>query len=343
MRKGYILAGILIIIISVFYLKNDWRGEINLCAAGDILLDRGVRQALTERDYNYPYERVKDILTNADIAFANLECPITERGTPVYKRRELVFKGDPENAQALKRAGFDILNLANNHTMDYESAGLSSTLNILREAGIAALGAGLTRAEASKPVLIKKGDCLVGFLGYTVFPPEGYISLAGKPDVARVDYKTIEKKIKEAKKKCDFLVVSFHWGKEYDFFPSEDQKELAHMAVDCGADLVIGHHPHVLQGVETYKGKLIFFSLGNFIFDRQLQSGTDETIILYLTIENRRRKEARLIPVKIVDCRPQIATGSEAEHILKRLQLYSEGMNTGISIKGGRGYIYPEK
>jgi len=134
-------------------------------------------------------------------------------------------------------------------------------------------------------------------------------------------------------------VLSFHWGREYDFFPSERQKELARLAVDNGADLVLGHHPHVLQGIEEYRGRLIFYSLGNFIFDRQIQPGTAETIILELIICAGEWKEARLIPVSITNCQPCLAEGVKGEEILLRLQKISQGFNTSIMIREGKGYL----
>ncbi len=333
------IVAVLFIALTLVFIQNYEVHRVNVCAVGDILLYRGVRDRLIENGYDYPYERVKHILKKADIAFGNLECPLTDGGSPVLKRRDLIFKGDPDNACALKKAGFDVLNLANNHTMDYGRGGLVSTLNLLQALKIRVVGACLNPELARKPVFVCRHGSTIGFIGYTVFPPEGYIYSEDKPDVARVDEERMRKEIGDARKHCDFLVISFHWGKEYEFFASENQKKLAHAAVDSSASLVIGHHPHVLQGIEQYKGKLIFYSLGNFVFDKQIQKGTDETVILNLKVVNNRWEEAELIPIKIVNCQPRIATGSDGEHILKRLQMYSQGMNADILIKNGRGYL----
>lgn len=325
-------------IVSIFII-NSTTSQITVSFVGDILLDRGVRKAIEEKGYDYPYEIVKNIFKKDDITFGNLECPILTKGKAVYKRPELIFKADPQNASALKKAGFDILNIANNHTMDYGSEGLLSTIDILKENNIKTVGGSRNYNTARKPVYIRKKGNTIGFLGYSVFPPEGYIVSSNRPDVARVDYDKISSEIKMAKEKCDFLVVSFHWGNEYDFFPSERQKELAHKVVESGADLVIGHHPHVLQGVEKYKDKYIFYSLGNFVFDRQIQKGTNETIITKVDIQDNKIKNIKLIPIKIIDCQPRIAKGKDAEYIIERLKLYSQDMNADIIFQDGVGYV----
>ncbi|TCO79438.1 poly-gamma-glutamate synthesis protein (capsule biosynthesis protein) [Marinisporobacter balticus] len=313
--------------------------NVEVCFVGDILLDRGVRKKLNEKGYDYPYLKVKKILNEADVTFGNLENPITNRGTAVYKRRDLIFRGDNQNAKFLKEAGFDILNLTNNHAMDYRSTGIDDTINHLKKVDIKPLGV-VKPSQKIKPLMIQKKGVHLGFLGYSIFPPEGYIYSRDRADILRVDNNAFGNEIKRAKKACDFLVVSFHWGKEYEVFPSDHQKEMAHKAIDCGADLVIGHHPHVLQGVEKYKDKLIFYSLGNFIFDRQIQNGVDETVIVDLYINKNGYKEIRCIPIRIIDCQPNLAEGKDAEYILKRLQTYSDGLIDAIEIKNGFGYIY---
>lgn len=338
MKKHFLLIALFVVLIIGVILRNYYSEEIVLCAVGDILLDRGVK-AQINGDYDYPYRKVKNVLERADITFGNLECPITTGGTPALKRSILLFKAEPENAEAIKGTGFDILNLANNHTMDYSTEGITNTMNILKDLNIDFIGAGHNYEEARKPFYIKKKSCKIGFLGYSVFPPEGYISFSDRPDVAKVDIEMLENEIKSAKKSCDFLIVSFHWGKEYEFYAGKMQKNLAHTVIDSGGDLVLGHHPHVLQGVERYKDRLIFYSLGNFIFDRQIQNGTDETIIAKLIIKDKKLDAVQIIPIKIKNCQPYVVNGRAAEYILNRFKLYSEGMNTNVHVKSGIGYI----
>lgn len=338
MKKYYLGIGVFIILLVGVLFRNYYSNEIVLCAVGDILLDRGVRKEI-KGDYDYPYKKVKNILNEADITIGNLESPITDGGTPVLKRPIIIFKADPENSQAIKEAGFDILSLANNHTMDYGTQGMINTINILKNNNIDFIGAGLNYEDARKPLYVEKRNCKIGFLGYSIFPPEGYITFSDRPDVAKVDPKSLEDEIKSAKEKCDFLIVSLHWGKEYEFYRGKMQKELAYTIIDSGGDLIIGHHPHVLQGVERYKNGIIFYSLGNFVFDRQIQNGTDETIIVNFKIKNKRLDEIEIIPAKIRNCQPERVYDKEANYILNRLKMYSDGMNIEIDIKDGKGYI----
>lgn len=337
MKKHFLLLILLILIIGVV-LKDCYPKEVVLCAVGDILLDRGVR-AQIKNDYDYPYRKVKNVLGGADITFGNLECPITNDGTPALKRPSLLFRAEPENAIAIKKAGFDILNLANNHTMDYGSEGIINTMKTLKKYNVNYIGGGHDYREARKPLYIKKKGCKIGFLGYSIFPPEGYISFSDRADVAKVYIETLKEEVESAKKNCDFLVVSFHWGKEFEFYAGKMQKELAHTVVDSGGDLILGHHPHVLQGIEKYKNSLIFYSLGNFVFDRQIPNGTDETIIVKFKIKNKKLQEVNIIPIKIKNCQPYVAEDIEAEYILNRLKMYSDGMNIKTNIKKGIGDI----
>lgn len=339
MKKILMIALLgIVILVSLICIAISVNNEIHLVAVGDILLSRGVGLKIDEEGFDYPYQQIKDLFVNKDIVFGNLECPIYEGGGAVYKRPELIFKASNGNGAALKVVGFNVLNLANNHTMDYKRDGLSNTMEVLNQHDISHFGAGKNYEEARRLLVIDKQGCKIGFLGYSVFPPEGYIFSRDKSDVARVS-ENLGEEIKLAKKKCDLLVVSFHWGNEYHFYPSENQKNLAYEAIDNGADLILGHHPHVLQGIEKYQDKLIFYSLGNFIFDRQIQKGTDESIILDLVIEDKNIKDVKLIPIKIIECQPIVATDEVGVYILERLQKYSRGMNTKIKIDSGIGYI----
>jgi len=339
MKRRFIV--VVAVILTTATLYYHYSKPIHIIAAGDILLDRGVGKYLEEKGYDYPYTDIKKEIIKSDIAIANLECPLTDGGNAVLKRPELIFRGSRLNGAALKNTGFDILSLANNHTMDQGREGLINTIKVLKDSDILPLGTGMSRSEAREPVFIERKGRSIGFLGYCDFPPEGYIYDEDKADVARADMKSLGEEVKAARDNCDFLLVSFHWGKEFDCYPKDRQREMAHMAIESGADLVIGHHPHVLQGVEEYKGKLIFYSLGNFVFDRQIPRGTDESVIIDITIDRGGSQKARIIPVRIEDCKPIIAYGQEAEHILNKYAVYSGDYGAGINVVNGIGYITP--
>lgn len=299
---------------------------ITVSLVGDILLDRGVESVISDKGLDYPYQNVKGLLKKSGIVMGNLECTLSKGGTPVLKDRYLTFQADPENAAKLRKAGFTVLNLANNHAMDFGSEGLLQTLEALQVNNLSWAGAGHNREESLKPLYIHKEGTIIGFLSFSAFPPEGYFYFEDRPNVAHINEMALDACISQAKESCDILLVSFHWGREFDFYPNEQQKNWAHRAIDHGADMVIGHHPHVLQGIEQYKGKMIFYSLGNFIFDRQIPRETDKTIIVNVKIRNRRIQQTDIIPVAIENSRPRVLTGEQAETVLKRLELYSEGI-----------------
>ncbi|MDF2672021.1 MAG: hypothetical protein K0R09_286 [Clostridiales bacterium] len=324
MKRIIIIALFIITASGLIYVRGQMKSEVIISFTGDILLDRDVRKKILQEGKEYPYEYAKDILNKSDIVYGNLECPLLNEGTPTIKRRELIFKGDESNSIVLKEAGYSILNLANNHAMDYGSDGLLNTINVLKDSSIKWLGGGTDNESSHKPVFISKNGIKVGFLGYSIFPPEGYVYLEDKPDIARYSKRLTPVDIKKAKSQCDFLVVTFHWGKEFSYYPSDLQRSAAHLAINSGCDMVIGHHPHVLQGIENYRGKSIFYSLGNFIFDKQVPPGTDESIILNIRIDRNGVVDSEIIPVRIKNCQPMPVYGEDAEYILDRIKLYSK-------------------
>ena len=304
MKRGII--GILIVssvlgIIALLCVMLR-RPGITVSLAGDVFLARGMEDKISKYGMDYPYEKVRKIFLDSDISFANLECPLTDAGKPSIKKKIYVFREDGQNAFALKRAGLDVLSLANNHSMDYGSQGLTDTMNYLKKAGVLYAGAGTNKEEAHKPLFISKSGITVGFLSYSEFPPEGYIHFDDKPDVAFLDKESLSNEIKAAKAMCDWLIVSFHWGKEFSKSSSEAQKSIAHQAVDSGADFIAGHHPHVLQEVEEYKNKMIFYSLGNLTFDKTSPEGVDRSAIASITLSKKRMLGCRMIPIQITDC-----------------------------------------
>ncbi len=274
--------------------------EIVITIAGDVMLSRGVQQYLEKYGYEYPYEEVRDLFLEDDLTIANLECPITSCENPANKEKRFVFRADLENAAALRDAGFDCMNLANNHSMDYLGKGLGQTMESLWEAGVSTVGAGMN-ADADAAYVFEKDGYKVGVLAFSAFPTEGFFYDAGEPTVSYIsDYNLDQVAGKIAALECDYKIVYFHWGMEYRPYISETQESYAHMAVESGADFVVGTHPHVVQESEIYQEKPIYYSLGNFVFDTQIPAGTDETLILRLTLDGDGLKRIEEIPAKIV-------------------------------------------
>jgi len=296
--------------------------EVKLICIGDVCLDRRIAQSIEEYGSDYPFAGVAETFKWADIIFANLECPVSARG--IGAKKQFVFRAKPKYVDVLKKAGITVTCLANNHMLDYGPVGLTDTVKNLDEAGIGHAGAGKNSDEAKQPCIIEKNGLKIAFLSFYGFASIPGQFLCSSPCVARPDF-NFEQEIKNAKQNADIVVVSFHWGAELSDTPSVTQQKLAHRAVRGGADVVIGHHPHTLQGVERYNGKLIFYSVGNFLFTSPTPK-TNDTIIVKLTLAKNGVTDHNIIPVRIDGVRPRIADENESGRIMARLEKLSEGL-----------------
>jgi len=294
------------------YLDNP---EINLFFIGDIMLDRGVEYMINKQgkgDFRFPFFKIADELKKADILFGNLEGPISDRGIKVGSIYSFRFK--PEAIEGLVYAGFDVLSLANNHMLDYQRVALEDTMNILEENNIDYVGAGFDKEEAFSLKIKEIKNAKIGFLAYTNLGPKNWRAGNENSGMAWIDENDISKiaeDIKKAKEKVDILVVSLHSGEEYKKKPTPFQVSFAKICIDNGADLVIGHHPHVVQGIEKYKDGWIAYSLGNFVFDQDFSEETMKTIILKVLIEDKKIKEVSPEDIEINEYfQPELVTGN---------------------------------
>ncbi|RED65593.1 CapA family protein [Cohnella lupini] len=255
--------------------------SVSLALVGDILPAAKVLDLMKINGYDYPFLKARPVLEAADIAAGNLETPITARGTPA-EDKQYVFRGAAEAVPALKEAGFDFLSLANNHTLDYGWEGLSDTMDALDDADLQHAGSGNDDREAFSPAYIESNGITVGFVSVTrVVPDVSWKADRSHPGVAEAySPDRAVAAIKEAKENADIVVVMVHWGVERADRPVAHQTDLAHRFVDAGADIVVGSHPHVLQGFEFYKDKWIAYSLGNFVFSTTSSLKTSETGVL---------------------------------------------------------------
>jgi len=320
MRKrvaaGFLLAGAAIVAVVVGRLAGGptrtAASTVTLVAVGDVLLDRGVARALACTTPQEALQAVAPVLRGADIAFCNLECPIVSQPDPLPKLHR--FAASPDLASVLTHCGFDIVSLANNHTMDCGKRGLVETMNQLRQLGIAFCGAGVTRRNAHLPTILNKNGLRVAFLAYSQFPPEGIVRLPGAPTVALLREGSLREEISRARRRADVVVVSLHWGREFTSQPTAQQRQLANQAAAAGADLILGHHPHVLQPVEflergSGRKAVVAYSLGNFMFDSR-RPKSDETVILECELTSAGIRRARTYPVRIEGCLPKPASGA---------------------------------
>ncbi len=303
--------------------------EVSLVAVGDISFSRGVeRMVKKQKDPNYPFLKIRDYLKSADFVFGNLETPITEG--PEIPDFEMIFRSNPGTEQALRQAGFSILSLANNHTPNLGEKGLKDTFNYLMKAGIKYVGAGNNEQEANQPVYIEEKGIKFAFLAYNDIDvvPASYEAINSHAGTAFMRAEKMTKAVKEAKQKTDFIVVSMHAGIEYTDKPNNSQVNFAHAAIDAGADLIIGHHPHVVQTMEKYKGKYIFYSLGNFVFDQSWSQETKEGLAIKVYFTKNGISKISLLPVVMENlAQPKMANQNEAEKILQRLKFSLTNQN----------------
>jgi poly-gamma-glutamate capsule biosynthesis protein CapA/YwtB (metallophosphatase superfamily) len=311
-------------------MKDD---AITLVGVGDVLPDREQPETI--------FRHVAGFLSSADIAFANGEGAFSDKGSPAHGH---AAPSDPANIEALLKAGFDVISLANNHSLDWGVEGLLDTLTRLTLAGLPFTGAGKNLTEARQPVILERKGTKVGFLAYSSVHPKGYEAESNKPGLVpirvwtiyeQIDYQpgtpprivTIPYKddlaamvedIRKLRSQVDVVVISFHWGIHltprvipmYCF-------DIGHAAVDAGADLILGTHPHILKGIEMYKGKAIFYSTSNFAIEAGRKSmGKDfvqalhklygvveaerkKTLIAKVIIENGKIKRVSYLPCYI--------------------------------------------
>lgn len=256
---------------------------------GDIMLDRGVEAAIKEYsggNYSFPFLKMADYLKSADLAIGNLEGPVSDKG---YKVGSIYsFRDDPKAINGLESAGFDLVGLANNHMFDYTSAAFEDTFKRLKDAGIEYAGAGLSKEEALEPKIMKLPDgTKISFLAFSNLGPKGWEAQTSSTGLAWLNQENLETSIAKARTEADIVVAMFHWGEEYQNLSNDDQKRFARLAIVAGADLIVGHHPHVAQEIEEYKGKYIAYSLGNFVFDQSFSKETMEGLALEVSIQNK--------------------------------------------------------
>jgi poly-gamma-glutamate synthesis protein (capsule biosynthesis protein) len=281
---------------------------LRLAAVGDVNLGDGPGGMIDRFGSDYPWRSVAARTAAADIAFANLECAVSTRGSPQAK--QFVFRGSPRALGPMSRlAGFDVVNLANNHAGDYGDAALLDTLRHVRDAGMRPVGAGATEAEAYRPRYMRRLGLRVAFAGFSTILPFEFRALDGDPGTAWGFPERVRATVSRARRHADVVIATFHWGIERDARESPAQRALADVALDAGADAVIGAHPHVLQPIRRLAGeRLVAYSLGNFVFSAATP-GTSATGILQVGLGRLGVIRAHLVRAAIQAGRPVLDGG----------------------------------
>lgn len=299
---------------------GDDTASVTILAVGDVMMGASMEPAIREHGADHPFAATAQVIRRADIAICNLEAPFGTKGKPFKKR--FTFLVPPSYAGALARAGFDAVAMANNHLMDYGAEPLKATIRILDSLGIAHSGAGMDLSEARRPAVVERNGLKVAFLSYSKVYPAEFWATSRRAGTAPGEERYVAEDVAAAKKRADLVVVSFHWGAELMDTPKQYQRELARLSIDSGADLVLGHHPHILQGMESYKGRLIAYSLGNFAFGSRSRKCT-ESVMLEVRLARGGPREARIIPVCVdnlkTNFQPAIVSGEAGRAILANL------------------------
>jgi len=275
--------------------------KIILFVVGDIMLDRGVEYMVKKEgkgDFKFPFLKIADDLKKADILFGNLESIISDKGAKVGSIYS--FRAEPEAIEGLIYAGFDIVSVANNHIFDYGREAMEDNFKKLKEAGIGYVGGGFDEKEVRSGVMRELKKTKITFLAYTDKGIKYWQATDSRSGIGWLDEK-IKDDIKRVKENSDLVIVSFHTGEEYHSQPTKEQKYFSHLAIDSGADLVIGHHSHVIQPVEKYKNGWVAYSLGNFVFDQSFSEETRKGLLLEVIIKDKKIKEVNPKEIKISD------------------------------------------
>ena len=278
------LARTLLTSLLLFSMPAAQADPVHLVFVGDIMLDDGPGRVLAAgRDPLAPFAAQ---LRAADFTIGNLECPIATVGKPL-ESKIFSFRADPRALSVLK-GRFDALAVANNHSGDYGKAAFLETLTHLDSAGIRHFGGGIDLASAHEPLWIEQKGLRIAVLSYNEFKPRSFEAGPNWPGIAWSEDSQVISDIRAARAAGADLVIPFmHWGWELEPEPGERQRQLARTMIDAGADVVVGGHPHITQGAEYYRGKLIVYSLGNFVFDGFETPAAKRGWLLRLTLDRR--------------------------------------------------------
>ena len=307
---GFLIKPVVVdIVASPAQVSKIIPASVSLILTGDIMLNRQVEYQIRTTgngDFKFPFLKIANALRKTDIVFGNLEGPISDKGQKVGSIYS--FRMNPRSVEGLSFAGFNVLSLANNHVFDYDRIALEDTLLRLKAADIDYAGAGFDEKEAFSPVIKEVNGTKIGFLAYSDLGSLYWTALEKSSGLALIGLEYIEKTkedIKKAKSQVDVLIVSLHSGEEYIKEPGQLQINFARAAIDAGADIVAGHHPHVVQKNEIYpsasSGQVgyIFYSLGNFVFDQDFSPETMQGQIVKVIIEDKKIKEVTPIDIKL--------------------------------------------
>lgn len=349
-KNGIIIFLILILLISTFAHSEgqEERTSVTISLAGDVLLADSVGRQMDIHGVDYPWESVKDIFLGSDLSLINLECTVGTIGEPQDK--EYTYRAKPETLKGLVNAGIDGVSLGNNHSLDYGRECFVQTLDHLEEHKIKYTGGGRNIKALMEPAIWEINNIKIGFIGFSrVTPSVDWYATENRAGIVNgydSNAKNMLEIVEKAKEKVDFLIVSLHWGVQLADYPREIDVNIAKKLIDSGADCIMGHHPHVLQGIEFYNNKPIVYSLGNFAFATR-KGRTSQTMVFNMEINKEGIMNTSIVPADIIGSRPIISEGEEREEIINLINTLSAQWGTVVSedgnITGNIEYVDPIK
>lgn len=322
---------------------------MKLAFGGDVMLGRLVAQTMRELGPDYPLQAVAPLFRQSDLAIVNLECAVTANAARwAGPEKAFYFRADPSAAGALARAGIGAVSLANNHALDYGREGLVESLELLAREGIVAFGAGRDLEQALQPKVVRVGEHQIGLVGFTDHPAE-FAARAHRAGVAFLDLEdafdesvaTVRRGIERSREAgADVVIVSLHWGPNFDGEPDAARIRFAHATMDAGADVLFGHSAHELQGIEVYHGRPILYGAGDLVDDYWVgHRENDRTMVYTLELEGSRPHRLELWPCMIESCRVAPAPEPVAREIAARVTGRSARLGTPVVRAGEHLYV----
>ncbi len=333
----------------IFYLSlaialsggsSEQEGDIVILASGDTMMGSWAQRVLADSGYAYPFERLQEEIQGTDIFFTNLEAPFGTSGSAFDKK--FTFRVNPDLVKVLRAGKINLVSLANNHIMDFGPACLQETMDVLRKNEIQFAGAGMNIKEACRPAILEIKNRKFGFLAYSLTFPEEFWASDTLPGTCFPYEEFVFNDVRKLKENTDFVIVSCHWSAELLEKPKPYQRKLGRRLIDSGADLILGHHPHVVQGIEVYQGKYIVYSLGNFIFGSYSDSARD-SFLFKLVLKPDGQTNGRILPINVynkeVNFRPAPLEGARKAAFIEKMNQLSSELNTGSFGISSEGFL----
>lgn len=349
-KRGNRIILLIILLLFTFTFAHSQgdseKNSVTISLAGDVLLADSVARQIDVHGVDYPWESVKSIFLSSDLSLVNLECTVGTIGEPQDK--EYTYRAEPETLEGLVNAGIDGVSLGNNHSLDFGRECFVQTLDYLEEYNIKYTGGGRNIKALMEPAIWEINNIKIGFISFSrVTPSVDWYATENRAGIANgydSNAKNMLEIVEKAKEKVDFLIVSLHWGIQLADYPREIDVNIAKKLIDSGADCIMGHHPHVLQGIEFYNNRPIIYSLGNFAFATR-KGRTSQTMVFNMEINKEGILNTSIVPASIIGSRPIISEDEDREEIINLINNLSADWGTVVSedgsITGNIEYVNP--